>query len=615
VSGSGAIASLVDLLEGSRARFGGRPLFATKARDGDAGRWQETTYEGFGALVDRLRAGLSTLGVGAGDRVGIISANRVEWAVAAYATYGLGAAFVPMYESQLEKDWAHIVRDSGMKVLFVSSPAVRDKVAPLVSAIPTFEQLVPLWDEGAVATFNSLLAARPPVPAVHPAGSDVAALLYTSGTTGEPKGVVLTHGNVVSNALTLRELVLATETAEDHRSLSFLPWAHAFGHTAELHMLLASGASMAIAESVEKIVDDIKDVRPTVLFAVPRVFNKIYAGVQRLMALERAPIRWLFRRGLAAAQKRTRHRALGLGERLVLFLADKLIFTEVRARFGGRLKFAISGAASLAREVAELIDAIGIAVYEGYGLTETSPIVAANVPGHRKMGSVGRVLPGVRVAIDGALTGDPRQGEIVVYGPNVMRGYHRRDDETRAVLSADGGLKTGDVGYLDDDGYLFITGRFKEQYKLANGKYVVPSLLEDRLKLSPLIANIMIYGDNKPYNVALVVPSGEGLGDAREPEMIRKKLEDEIARLSEEFKRYERVRSILVTTEDFTQASGMLTPSLKLRRHNILRRWRGELDRLYGVEECGIEPAPSARVSVAPVREQCDDQSETCAEG
>jgi long-chain acyl-CoA synthetase len=215
------------------------------------------------------------------------------------------------------------------------------------------------------------------------------------------------------------------------------------------------------------------------------------------------------------------------------------------------------------------------------------------------MGSVGRVLPGVRVAIDGALTGDPGQGEIVVYGPNVMRGYHRRDDETRAALTSDGGLKTGDMGYLDDDGYLFITGRFKEQYKLANGKYVVPSLLEDRLKLSPLIANVMIYGDNKPYNVALVVPSGEGLGDAREPGRIRKKLEDEIARLSEEFKRYERVRAIVVLGEDFTQESGMLTPSLKLRRHNILRRWRGELDGLYGAEECGIEAVAKGRGSAA----------------
>jgi long-chain acyl-CoA synthetase len=578
VTGSGAIASLVDLLESARDRFGARPLFVTK----DPAGWTETTYARFGELVDQLRAGLARLGVGRGDRVGIIAGNRVEWAVAAYATYGLGAAFVPMYESQLEKDWAFIVRDSGVKVLFVSSPAVHAKTMPLLRSIPTLEHLVPLW-EGEAPTYPSLLAAGsgPSRPPVRPGGDDTAALLYTSGTTGDPKGVILTHGNVVSNALALRDLILATENAENHRSLSFLPWAHAFGHTAELHMLIASGASMGIAESVEQIVDNIKDVKPTVLFAVPRVFNQIHAGVGRLMALEPAPIRWLFHRGLAAASARSRRGGrgrLGIGERLLLFFADRLIFAKVRARFGGRLKFAISGAASLAKEVAEFVDAIGIAVYEGYGLTETSPIVTANVPGHRKMGSVGRALPGVRVVIDGPATDGRREGEIVVYGPNVMRGYHNRDDETRAVLTHDGGLKTGDMGYLDEDDYLFVTGRIKEQYKLTNGKYVVPSLLEERLKLSPMIANVMIYGENKPYNVALVVP---GPGNPAAGDVLKERIKAEVDLLSADFKRYERVRSIVVSTEDFTQDNEMLTPSMKLRRHNILRRWRVELEQLY----------------------------------
>jgi long-chain acyl-CoA synthetase len=342
-------------------------------------------------------------------------------------------------------------------------------------------------------------------------------------------------------------------------------------------MLIASGASMGIAESAEKIVENIKDVRPTVLFAVPRVFNKIYAGVRQLVARKPAAVRWLFEHGLAATARRSRGESIGLGGRLVSLLADKLLFAKVRARFGGRLKFAICGAASLAREVAELVEAVGIAVYEGYGLTETSPIVSANVPGQRKLGSVGRVLPGVRVAIDASTSSDPRLGEIVVYGPNVMAGYHERDAETRAVLTSEGGLRTGDIGYLDEDGYLFITGRLKEQYKLANGKYVVPSPLEERLKLSPLISNVMIYGENKPYNVALVVPAEELSADDR----ARARLTAEIDRLSSEFKRYERVKSFLVATEDFTQANHMLTPSLKLRRHAILDRWRAALDDLY----------------------------------
>jgi long-chain acyl-CoA synthetase len=580
VSGSGTIASLVDLLEASRAAFGPRPLFVTKAAGGTA--WAETTYAQFGALVDRLRAGLTALGVGRGDKVGIVSGNRVEWAVAAYATYGVGAAFVPMYESQLEKDWTYIVRDSGMKLLFVSTADLRARLQPLVSPGAALQHVVSL-DPGVppgAPTYSSLLNAGPPAPPVRPPGDEPAALLYTSGTTGEPKGVVLTHRNVVSNAVTLRDLILATENPAEHRSLSFLPWAHAFGHTAELHMLISSGASMGIARGVDTIVEDIKDVRPTVLFAVPRVFNRIHAGVQKLMAERSAPVRWLFRRGVAAAAAGARR---GLAGRLLAFLADRLIFAKVRARFGGRLKFAISGAASLSPEVARFIEAIGIAVYEGYGLTETSPIVAANVPGHRKLGSVGRALPGVRVVID--------RGEIVVHGPNVMRGYHGRDAETRAVLTPEGGLRTGDMGTLDEDGYLFITGRLKEQYKLTNGKYVVPSLLEERLKVSPAIANVMIYGDNKPYNVALVVPSGGPLESADERARIKARLEAEIALLSSDFKRYERVRSIVVITEDFTQQNEMLTPSMKLRRHNILRRWRAELEGLYGPDADAGGPA------------------------
>ena len=288
-----------------------------------------------------------------------------------------------------------------------------------------------------------------------------------------------------------------------HLSLSFLPWAHAFGHTCELHTALAAGATMAIAESIEQLPANLVEVRPTVLVAVPRVFNRVYIGFQALMAEKPAPLRWLVARALAAARRRRAGDKLGLGDRLWLALADRLVFVRARARFGGRLQFAISGAAALDREVAELIDAIGIDVYEGYGLTETSPIVAANVPGHRKLGSVGRPIPGVRVDHRPRRAGQRRRrrqrrrdGEIVVYGPNVMRGYHDRPAENQAARTPDGGLRTGDMGYLDADGYLYVTGRIKEQYKLENGKYVIPSPLEEQLKLSPLIANVLIHGHN-----------------------------------------------------------------------------------------------------------------------
>src|SRR5690606_10266852 len=274
----------------------------------------------------------------------------------------------------------------------------------------------------------------------------------------------------------------------------------------ELHCMLSMGASMGLAESVEKIVDNLAEVKPTILFAVPRIFNRIYNGVQKQIAEKPAPIRSLFYAGLRAAAKKRDGQPLGLLESMALGLADKLVFTKIRARFGGRLKYAFSGAAALSKEVGEFVDGLGIMVYEGYGLTETSPVATANFPGNRKIGSVGKAIPGVRIVIDTSVTGEEVNGEIVIYGPNVMQGYHNRPEENAAVFTQDGGFRTGDMGYLDSDGYLYITGRIKEQYKLENGKYVVPTQLEEAIKLSPFVANIMVHGANKPFNVAVIVP-------------------------------------------------------------------------------------------------------------
>jgi long-chain acyl-CoA synthetase len=266
----------------------------------------------------------------------------------------------------------------------------------------------------------------------------------------------------------------------------------------------------------------------------------------------------------------------------------------VRERFGGALQFAISGSAALSPEVAAFIDALGVRVYEGYGLTETCPIVSANLPGpgNRKLGSVGRPVPGVRVAIDREASGDERDGEIVVSGPNIMLGYHNRPEENAAVLMPDGSFRTGDLGHLDSDGFLYLTGRIKEQYKLENGKYVVPSPLEERLKLSPYIANVFLYGDNRSYNVALVVPDavavedwakrkGQTLNDpARDPQ-VRELIGAELERLSAGFKGYERPRGFALIGEDFTTANGLLTPTFKLRRAAVLERYRAEIEALY----------------------------------
>jgi long-chain acyl-CoA synthetase len=283
---------LNQLLERSVERFGARPLFLRK----QGGRFLATSYAEFGATVAALRAGLAELGVTRGDRVAVISGNSLEWAAIAYATYGLGAALVPMYESQRESDWKFIVRDSGAKVLFASTPEIFARVSGLSASAPKLRHVACI--AGSYAAIVADGRNRSPV-SVSPARDDAAAILYTSGTTGEPKGVVLSHGNVLANVLALQSIIETTiERPEEHRSLSILPWAHAFGHTVELHVLVAGGASIAIAEGVDKIVDNIREVRPTVLVAVPAVFVRIHAGIERLMERRPALLRWLFRRGL-----------------------------------------------------------------------------------------------------------------------------------------------------------------------------------------------------------------------------------------------------------------------------------------------------------------------------
>jgi long-chain acyl-CoA synthetase len=590
-----SIVSLVDVLANSLKRYGPLELFGTKT--GDA--WRYITYADFGKLVDDMRAGIATLGVGRGDKVGIICNNRVEWAAIAYGVYGLGAVIVPMYESQIEKDWEFIVRDSELKLLFVASSAIADKVKDFPSKIPTLKHIAVIVDAPdakvvGTITYRELLrkGAEQPVLTVRSESTDVASLLYTAGTTGNPKGVVLTHGNIVSN-------VLAVQTnlpiADRDRSLSFLPWAHSFGHTCELHLLVSIGASTGICDSNEKIVPYLAEVKPTVLFAVPRIFNRIYSGVEKQMESKPAPIRSLFRAGLRIAAKKRQNKPIGVLESATLALADRLVFSKVRARFGGNLKYAVSGAAALAREVADFVDGLGITVYEGYGLTETSPIVSCNVPGYRKLGSVGRPIPGVRVVIDTEVTGDPKNGEIVVYGPNVMQGYYKHKAETDAVFTADGGFRTGDMGHLDDDNYLYITGRIKEQYKLENGKYVVPSPLEELVKLSPFVANVMIYGDNKPFNVALLVANVDalkewgakhGVNQKRTEDLladpkVRAKMREELDRVSSDFKGYERIRNFALIAEDFTLENDMLTPKLSIKRRNVWHKWQKEIDQLY----------------------------------
>jgi long-chain acyl-CoA synthetase len=589
------ISTLTDLYTNSTVAFADNPLFGRRGSDGS---WDWTTYAEFREAVDQARGGLASLGVGAGDRVAIISDNRVEWAVGAYATYTLGAAWVPMYEAQTQKDWVYILRDSGAKVVFAATDGIRAQVEEAGDEIPDMSMIIVIDDPagGDAIDYTELLARGAETPAGLAAvdEDDLAGLIYTSGTTGNPKGVMLSHRNLVSNVVAAAEVFPLTE---DDRSASFLPWAHSFGQTVELHSLIYWGASMGLT-AAHTLTRDMPEIQPTMLVSVPRVFNRVYDGLQKMMEADGGVKKALFDAAVANARKREQMAKRGSRSRWVDLqndLFDRIVFSKVREAFGGRLKYAFSGGAAISTEVAEFISAVGITVYEGYGLTETSPIVTANTREGRRIGSVGRAIPGVRVEIDTDVTGDPDVGEIVVHGPNVMMGYYNLPEENDQVFTQDGGFRTGDLGHLDEDGYLFIRGRIKEQYKLENGKYVVPSPIEEQLQLSGFINQVMVYGEQRPFNVAVVVPDFEYLqqwatehgldtsdldallNDAQ----VRELYKTEINRAQSSIKRYERVRNFVLEDEEFTPENGMLTPSLKIKRRAVMAKLGTEIDDLY----------------------------------
>jgi long-chain acyl-CoA synthetase len=595
--------TLVDIFNASAKSFGPNPFIGTKK----SGAWQWTSYKEFTELVDKARGGLAGLGLARGDRLAIISNNRVEWAVLAYACFGLGVAFVPMYEAQHEKDWEFIVKDCEAKALVVATDAILDKTKRFLTEIASLKNIVNFGgangtESGAgILTYKALLESGKTAPAITPEKKDTACLIYTSGTTGNPKGVILSHNNIASNVAAIHECF---PMAQGDRSLSFLPWAHSFGQTVELHGLFSMGASLAVCEAVDKIIDNLAEVQPTLLFSVPRIFNKLYGVVQKQISTKPGVVQSVVKAALRAKGKQRQGEHLGFGDGVILAFTDKLVFSKVRARFGGRLKYAFSGGAAISKEVAEFIDSLGVTVYEGYGLTETSPIATANWPGNRKIGSVGKAIPGVKIVIDpgdGTLTSkDGVEGEIVVYGPNVMQGYHNRKEENDAVFirttpgHGDSGFRTGDMGRLDKEGFLYITGRIKEQYKLENGKYVVPTPLEEQLKLSPLVANVMVYGDNRPFNVALVVANGDATksfaaqngipGDVDallKNDKVRARFAEEIKKYGEKFKGFEEVKDFALIDEDFTEKNGMLTPSLKMKRREVLKKWGDTINALY----------------------------------
>jgi long-chain acyl-CoA synthetase len=589
------IVDLASLLDAAVKDGASRPFLGQKR----GGRWEWTTYGEFARRVATARAALSGLGVARGDRVAVIANNRIEWAVCGYAAWTLGAVYVPMYEVQMEKDWLYILRDCAAKACFVSSDAIFDKISAMKKDLPALTHVVG-FDRAPTdptGSWSALIerARGKEVPKARIEGSDEAVFIYTSGTTGNPKGVRLTHANVTSNVCATRGII---PRMESDRGMCILPWAHA-GGLAELTTLVCNGGSAGICEGVDKIVDNLGEIQPTWLVAVPRIWHRFHDAVQKGMATRPKPLQRVFRRAMRAGTARRKGEALTPKDRIAIAVAERLLYPKIRARLGGRLRFTTVGAAALSIDVAHFIENLGIRVHEVYGMTEASPVVTVmrEGDGATKLGSVGRVIPGVRVEIDHDVEGgDAEQGEIVVYGHGVMLGYYGLPEETAKSIQADGGLRTGDLGRVDGEGFLYVTGRVKEVYKLENGKFVAPVPLEEKICLSPFIAQAMVYGLNKPHNVAVVVadkatlvpwcesrgvPTGDVEAMLADPR-VKALFAAEIARQAREAKGYERIVEFVLTIEEFATTNDMLTPTLKLKRRNVMARHGERLLALYG---------------------------------
>ncbi|WP_167505858.1 AMP-dependent synthetase/ligase [Desulfosediminicola flagellatus] len=589
--------NLVEMFALSLAGNAERPLFGTADENGT---YSWISYREVGLRIDDLRAGLAQKGVSAGDAVGVIANNCTEWAIAAFATMGLGGRFIPMYEKELPKIWKHIINDGGIKILFVSNEDIYRQIEQMRDELGNLEHVY-LIHGSATATMTDLerQGRKIPLRAIVPKPTDTAVLIYTSGTTGDPKGVLLSHGNFTSNVLGGAKMF--PELDNQSRSLSILPWAHSYGQTAELYNFIHMGGSMGFIRDVTTIVQDMQNVAPTFLIAVPRVFNKIYDGIWSKMKEKKGLALALFTMGIeSAAEIRTLTSQGGstLLPRLKYAVADRIVFSKIRQGFGGSLQSALTASAMMNLEVAQFFTDIGIPVYDAYGLSETSPAVTMNCSTANKPGSVGRPIDKVRVVIDNEFFGDDgnSSGEIVVYGPNVMQGYHNKPEATREVITEDGGFCTGDLGFLDEDGFLFITGRIKEQYKLENGKYVFPASLEEEIQLSPWVENVFIYGEGRSHNICIIVPdfiklsawakqngiNAETHGELIISPVVETMIKESIAtQLKGKFGGYEIPRQFILVDEPFSVDNGMLTHTMKLKRRKVLDRYKDQVDLAY----------------------------------
>src|SRR6266581_3603211 len=541
------------------------------------GRWEAIGSQEFLRRVAGLSTAFVELGVKPGDRVGLFSANRPEWHTADFAINGAGAVTVPVYFNESPDRMTYILKHCAAKVVFVVGTTQLRKLLAVRAGLPELEQII-VADGGAdvpsdCLRYETLIAAASAsdissyrLRASQVLPGQLASLIYTSGTTGEPKGVMLTHNNFCSNVADVGH-DFSLDPAEDV-ALSFLPLAHVYGRIVD-YIHIFQGVALAYVESIDAVAQALLEVRPTIIAAVPRFFEKIYARLVEQGSKNTGWKRMIFDWAMNVAQRATPWRATGAPASFALKaqwkLADKLVYKKIRLGTGGHLRIVSSGGAPLSKSLAEFFWTVGIPIYQGYGLTETSPIVSSNYPQNR-VGSSGRPIPNVQVRV-------AEDGEILVKGPCVMHGYYKNAEATREVLSEDGWFSTGDIGYLDKDNYLFITDRKKDLLKTAAGKFVAPQPIENALKTSPYILNAMVVGDKRKFIVALLVPNPatvaakaaqEGLRFASKEEMVshpwvHSLIDSEVKRLTANLAQYETIKRFALLPDDFTFDNGSLT--------------------------------------------------------
>jgi long-chain acyl-CoA synthetase len=586
--------TIPQMVLGSGALYAGRPLCRVKRN----GAFHDITWQTFEKELCRHAGALKALGLAQGDRVAIMAPNGPNWVWADIACQLCGAASVPIYHTEGLANTLYILSNSGSRVLFIWSQLVAQELLQHLDEVPRLETLILLrggLDHARVIPLRAFLDRSAAIRSDElrhclqsGQAEDMASIVYTSGTTGPPKGVILSHRNFLSNVSDCAALFPLGPT---DTCLSFLPLSHVFERMAGYYLMLYCGVTIAYAESIDSVPVDLLTARPTVMISVPRLYEKVYARVMDKVVSGPWLKRSVFFRGLKLCVRRIDHELAGDPVPAWLkWLTDLLrrkVFVKLRTPLGGRVRFFVSGGAPLARNVAEFFLAAGLPIYEGYGLTETSPVISVNTPARTRLGTIGPVLPqtSVRIADD---------GEILVKGPGVFSGYWEDPEMSRAAL-ADGWFHTGDIGQLDEQGFLSITDRKKDLIVTAGGENIAPQLIEKRLKADKFIANVLVYGDRKPFLTALLVPNFDNLSryarmkridflthcDLVNHPQILDLMRRRVERLQQGQPGFLQIRRFTLLSRDFLAESGELTQTLKIKRRSVARKFHQVVEGMY----------------------------------